>query len=95
MPIDLTEWNNGQKVYPLKERILLFLRDNPNKAFDIKEIIQGTGYSATVVMMGYGDAPELRFHRILESLMEEGAIEIRAVKKSMKEDELYYKAAIK
>lgn len=91
MPIDVNEWNSGRIVYPLKERILFFLRNYPDKAFDIQEIIEGTGYSVTVVMMGYGKAPEIRFRRTLESLMEEGSVEIRAIRKTSGE-ELYYKA---
>src|SRR5450759_1404346 len=35
----------GKIVCSLKEKILSFLMKNPDKAFDIKEIIEGTGYS--------------------------------------------------
>ena len=89
-PIDIVDWNLGKKVYPLKEKILSFLMKSPDKAFDIKEIVEGTGYSIQEVMQGYGDAPEWQFRRTLETLMEEGFVEIRAIK-SMG-DELYYRA---
>jgi hypothetical protein len=45
MPIDITEFNSEKIVCSLKEKILSFLMNNPDKAFDIKEIIEGTGYS--------------------------------------------------
>ena len=78
-------------MYTLKEKILSFLSKNPDKAFDIQEIIEGTGYSIQVVMQDYGATPESRFRRTLETLAEEGSIEIRAIKKTMGE-ELYYRA---
>ncbi len=90
MPIDSAEWNLGKIVYSLKEKILIFLKKNPDKAFNIKEIIEGTGYSIQVVMLDYGDAPESRFRRTLENLEEEEAIEIRSIKKTFGE-ELFYK----
>jgi len=86
----MTDWNSGKRVYTLKEKILSFLSRNPDKAFDIKEIIEGTGYSIQIVMQDYGATPESRFRRTLETLAEEGSIEIRAIKKNMRE-ELYYK----
>jgi hypothetical protein len=90
MPIDVAEWNSGKIVCSLKEKILSFLMSNPDKAFDIKEIIEGTGYSIQVVMEGYGMTPESKFRLTLENLEEEGSVEIRAIKKSIGE-ELYYK----
>jgi len=57
----------------------------------IKEIIEGTGYSIQIVMQDYGATPESRFRRTLETLAEEGSIEIRAIKKTIGE-ELYYRA---
>ncbi len=92
-PIDIADWNSGKKAYPLKEKILSFLGKSPDKAFDIKEIIEGTGYSIQVVMEGYGGTPELVFRHTLESLEEEGSVEIRAIKKSNGE-QLYYRAAV-
>lgn len=89
-PIEIADWNSGKKVYTLKEKILSFLMKNPDKAFDIKEIIEGTGYSIQIVMQDYGAAPESRFRRTLENLAEEGSVEIRAIKKSIGE-ELYYR----
>jgi hypothetical protein len=91
MPIDIADWNSGKKVYTLKEKISSFLSKNPDKAFDIKEIIEGTGYSIQIVMQDYGATPESRFRRTLETLAEEGSIEIRAIKKTIGE-ELYYRA---
>jgi hypothetical protein len=91
LPIDIADWNSGKKVYTLKEKISSFLSKNPDKAFDIQEIIDGTGYSIQVVMQDYGATPESRFRRTLENLAEEGSIEIRAIKKTMGEG-LYYKA---
>ena len=67
------------------------MRKSPNKAFDIKEIIEGTGYSIQVVMENYGDAPESLFRSTLENLTEEGSIETRTTKKTFGE-ELYYRA---
>ena len=90
MPIDLTEFNLGKVECSLKEQILSFLMNNPDKAFDIKEIIEGTGYSIQVVMEGYGLTPESKFRLTLENLEEEGSVETRAIKKSSGE-ELYYK----
>ena len=90
MPIDITEFSSGKIVCSLKERILSFLMNNPDKAFDIKEIIEGTGYSVQVVMEGYGMTPESKFRLTLENLEEEGSVETRAIKKSIGE-ELYYK----
>ena len=49
MPIDFADWNSGKKVYTLKEKISSFLSKNPEKAFDIKEIIEGTGYSIQIL----------------------------------------------
>jgi len=92
MPIENSDWNSGKKVYPLKEKILLFLRNNSERAFNLKEIIQGTGYSIQVVMEGYGDAPESQFRSTLDTLMEEGTVEIRTVNNKK---ELYYKAVTK
>ena len=94
MPIDMAEWNSGKKVktvHSLKEKILSFLKKNPDKAFDIKEIIEGTGYSIETVMEGFDEVPEARFRHTLENLMEEGSVEIRLIKKTIGE-ELYYKA---
>ncbi len=91
MPIDIADWNSGKRVYPLRTKILSFLKKTPDKAFDIKEIIEGTGYSIQVVMEDYGETPEGRFSRILENLAEEGLVEIRAIKKPIGE-ELYYRA---
>jgi hypothetical protein len=91
LPIDIADWNSGKKVYTLKEKISSFLSKNPDKAFDIQEIIDGTGYSIQVVMQDYGATPESRFSRTLETLAEEGSIEIRAIKKTMGEG-LYYRA---
>jgi hypothetical protein len=91
MPINMADWNTGERIYSLKEKILSFLRKNPDKAFDIREIIEGTGYSIQVVMQGYSEVPEKQFHHILEHLAEEGFVEIRALKKSAGEG-LYYKA---
>ena len=92
MPIDADEWNSGKKVHPLslKEKILLFLKNNPDKAFNIKEIIEGTGYSIQVVMLDYGPIPELQFHHTLEKLAEDGLVEIRLIKKTIGE-EMYFK----
>ena len=90
MPIDMNDWNSGRKEYTIKQKILIFLRKNPESAFDIKEIIEGTGYSIQVSMQEYGEAPESRFRRILDILAEEGNVEIRAIKKTI-EEELYYK----
>jgi len=90
MPIDITEFNSGKVECSLKEKILSFLMNNPDKAFDIKEIIDGTGYSIQVVMEGYGMTPESKFRLTLEKLEEEGSVETRAIKKSIGE-ELYYK----
>jgi hypothetical protein len=90
MPIDVNEFNLGKVECSLKEKILSFLMNNPNKAFDIKEIIEGTGYSIQVVMEGYGMTPESKFRLTLENLEEEGSVETRAIKKSSGE-ELYYK----
>ena len=67
------------------------MRKSPNKAFDIKEIIEGTGYSIQVVMENYGDAPESLFRSTLENLTEEGSVETRTTKKTFGE-ELYYRA---
>jgi uncharacterized protein YwgA len=91
MPIDITEFNSGKVEYSLREKILSFLMNNPDKAFDIKEIIEGTGYSIQVVMEGYGMTPESKFRLTLEKLDEEGSVEIRSIKKSAGE-KLYYKA---
>ena len=88
----MADWNSGMKIYSLKEKILSFLRKNPDKAFNIREIIEGTGYSVQVVMEGYGDVPERQFRHTLEHLTEEGSVEARAIKKSNGE-ELHYKAA--
>jgi uncharacterized protein YwgA len=90
MPIDITEFNSGKIECSLKEKILSFLMNNPDKAFDIKEIIEGTGYSIQVVMEGYGMTPESKFRLTLENLEDEGSVETRAIKKSNGE-ELYYK----
>jgi hypothetical protein len=90
MPIDITKFNSGKIECSLKEKILSFLTNNPDKAFDIKEIIEGTGYSIQVVMEGYGMTPESKFRLTLENLGEEGSVETRAIKKSNGE-ELYYK----
>lgn len=90
-PEDMASWNSEKKVYTLKEKILSFLNKSPDKAFDIKEIIEGTGYSIQVVMEGYGDAPESLFRRTLENLTEEGSVETRTTKKTIGE-ELYYRA---
>jgi hypothetical protein len=90
MPIDITEFNSEKIVCSLKEKILSFLMNNPDKAFDIKEIIEGTGYSVQVVMEGYGMTPESKFRLTLENLEEEGSVETRAIKKSNGE-KLYYK----
>ena len=51
----------------------------------------GTGYSLQVVFENYGDAPESEFQQVLESLREEGQVEIRAAKKG----QLFYRAAPK
>jgi hypothetical protein len=91
MPVDITEFNSGKIVSSLKEKILSFLMNNPDKAFDIKEIIEGTGYSIQVVMEGYGMTPESKFRLTLEKLEEEGSVETRVIKKSVGE-KLYYKA---
>ena len=90
MPIDVNEFNSGKLEYSLKEKILSFLMNNSDKAFDIKEIIEGTGYSIQVVMEGYGMTPESKFRLTLEKLEEEGSVETRTIKKSSRE-ELYYK----
>ena len=90
MPIDTIEFSSGKIVRSLKEKILSFLMNNPDKAFDIKEIIEGTGYSVQVVMEGYGMTPESKFRLTLENLEEEGSVETRAIKKPIGE-ELYYK----
>jgi uncharacterized protein YwgA len=90
MPIDITEFNSGKIECSLKEKILSFLMNNPDNAFDIKEIIEGTGYSIQVVMEGYGMTPESKFRLTLENLEEEGSVETKAIKKSNGE-ELYYK----
>lgn len=90
MPIDVTEFNSGKIVCSLKEKILSFLMNNPDKAFDIKEIIEGTGYSVQVVMEGYGMTPESKFRLTLENLKDEGSVETRSIKKSSGE-ELFYK----
>jgi hypothetical protein len=90
MPIDTNDWNSGKKENTLKQDILIFLKKNPDRAFDIKEIIEGTGYSIQVSMQEYGEAPESRFRKILEMLSNEGNVEIRAIKKTI-EEELYYK----
>lgn|GEM_PF-6040206 len=90
-PEDMASWNSGKKVYTLKEKILSFLSKSPDKAFDIKEIIEGTGYSIQVVMENYGDAPETLFRRTLENLTKEGSVETRTTKKTIGE-ELYYRA---
>ena len=90
MPIDVTEFNSGKVECSLKEKILSFLMNNPDKAFDISEIIEGTGYSIQVVMEGYGMTPESKFRLTLENLEEEGSIETRTIKRSSGE-ELYYK----
>jgi len=90
MPIDLNEWNSGKREYTLKQKILLFLSKTPDQAYDIKEIIEGTGYAIEVVMQEYGETPQSRFRRILEILSEEGSIEVRAINKTIG-DELYYK----
>lgn len=91
MPIEAAEWNSGKIVYPLKQKILVFLQSNIDKAFDIKEIIEGTGYSIQVSMLDYGYAPESRFRRTLEKLAEDGFVEIRSIKKTIGQ-EFYYKA---
>ena len=49
MPIDVNEFNSGKLEYSLKEKILSFLMNNSDKAFDIKEIIEGTGYSIQIL----------------------------------------------
>jgi hypothetical protein len=90
MPIDITEFNSGKIECSLKEKILSFLMNNPDKAFDIQEIIEGTGYSIQVVMEGYGMTPESKFRLTLENLEDEGSVETRAIKKSNGE-ELYDK----
>ena len=43
------------------------------------------------IMQDYGATPESRFRRTLETLAEEGSIEIIAIKKTIG-DELYYRA---
>ena len=91
MPIESSEWSTEKKFYSLKEKILLFLRENPEKAFNIKEIVKGTGYSLQVVLQGYGDAPESEFMDNLNTLMEEGLVEIRKSENRV----LYYKATKK
>ena len=68
---------------------------NPEKAFNLKEIIEGTGYPLPVVMENYGDSPASRFRDTLENLAEEKYVEIRAIKTNFGEQDLYYKAAIK
>lgn len=91
MPIDNIEFNSGKRVSSLREKILSFLMNNPDKAFDIKEIIEGTGYSIQVVMEGYGMTSESKFRLTLEKLEEEGSVETRVIKKTVGE-KLYYKA---
>jgi hypothetical protein len=56
------------------------LRKDPDKAFDMKEIIEGTEYSIQVVMQGYVEAPESQFRHTLENLIEEGSIEARTIR---------------
>jgi Fe2+ or Zn2+ uptake regulation protein len=92
MPIKNSEWDSGKRTYPLREKILFFLRNNSDKALNIKEIVEGTGYSIQVVLQGYGDAPESQFRSTLDALVEEGFIEIRSINNGK---ELYYKATEK
>jgi hypothetical protein len=94
-PIDYNHWNSGRKFHSFKEEILFFLERNPDKAFSLKEIIEGTGYSVPVVMENYGDRPESQFRETLEDLAEEKYVEIRSIRKTFGEKELYYKAADK
>jgi hypothetical protein len=94
-PIDNSNWNSGKKSYTFKERILLFLEANPDKAFSLKEIIEGMGYSLPVVMENYGDHPASQFREVLEDLAEENFVEIRSIRKSFGGQELYYKAISK
>ena len=92
MPIEKSKWNEGKLVYPLKEKILLFLSRNPDEAFTLKEIVKGIGYSIQVVLQGYGDAPESQFRSTLDELMEEGLVEIRT---TQNKKEPYYIATKK
>lgn len=92
MPISMEEWNSGRVECTLKKKLETFLEKNPDKAFNLREILEGTGYCVTVTLMGYGATPELKFRHTLETLADEGIVEIRIIKKSIVGEELYYKA---
>ena len=56
-------------------------------------MIAGTGYSVPVVMENYGDRSASQFRNTLEDLAEETFVDIRSLRTTFGEQELYYKAS--
>ena len=92
MPIDKTQWEQGQPWRAVETRILEFLKKNPDKAYTAKEI-------ADEVVGHDPKAPALIFEIMaesgtavmvfvtLESLIRQGKVEARKIAKIP-----YYKA---
>ena len=55
MPIEASDWNEAKRVYPLKEKILAFLRSNPDMAQ-----IQGTTIGVPSQPTGIGEIGSLK-----------------------------------
>ena len=92
MSISRDEWNSGRSKGTIEEQILTFLKIDRNKAYTLLQISQAIGYDRPIndfwTFLG-GMASYWLVQSALETLMKEGKVKAKVIKKQAG-DETYY-----
>lgn len=92
MPVDKNEWDAGRKWETLEARILKFLRDNRDKAFNDMEILSGVGYRTSTeniwtIIVGWARISTVQ--SALKALVKEGTVKAKIINEAIGETTYY------
>jgi hypothetical protein len=93
MPVGNDEWKSGIKHATFEQRIIDFLKRDPDNAFSLAEIVAGLGYKIEIGDLGSfvsGVAGYWLFQNAIDNLVKRGLVEGRKIKQSVGE-QIYYK----
>jgi hypothetical protein len=100
VPISLDEFERGGERYSIEDRVLSFLQDNDERAFNVGEITEAvmeTGWSESNVDRTAGDGDHVGWvldvatvSAILDRLVDNGALERRVVDTGSGERSYYH-----
>ena len=104
MPISLDRFERGGERYSIEERILTFLEEHDQQAYNVREIteeVMETGWSESNVEQPFGDEEHVGWvldvatvSSILDRLVDNGALERRVVDTDTGERSYYRTRAV-